>query len=210
MAESSYPWWNQEECGLHYFLVRYYNLDIYIGGRPCHKGTTIAFSAYINTWINLSDRLHDEYTVPDWSPQMYWYPLIEDDTPLNWGWKIVYWFSRIMDRELGYAKHKERRFVYIHCDGGTHRSPTLVYMWLVDLLGREKALKVMNDREIVPDNDYHRRNFTDPDAYLDGHIANGTIPPDKERSQFLRVMRSNGFHGVEDVLRNVEYENKYS
>lgn len=202
MSELKGPWWDQSKCDLHYFVVRTLGMDIYIGGRPCHRGTTVDFARKMCTWVNVSDRLHTEYVIPPWRPQMPWYPLIEGDAkPEDWGWKIVYWFSRILDREL----RSGSKSIYVHCDGGTHRSPTLVYMWLVDLVGRTVARKVFEGRTIVPDDAYNRMNFDDPDGYLDSHIRDGTIPPDDERKLFLKIMRDNSFSGVDDVLREVGY-----
>lgn len=198
-------WYDKKECDLHYFKLEFINLDIYIGGRPDHGGTTKSFAKSIDTWISLTDRLSDEYTVPPWGPQMYWYPLIESRRIADWGWKVFFWFVKLMDRELS---HNEKRRLYIHCDGGTHRSPTMVYMWMKLHTTRMAALKIFSDRVIVPDNAYHRRNFPKPEDYLTSHEKDGTIYPEDLRKRLHQKMKDKPEYHLESLLNELKWEDE--
>ncbi len=56
---------------------------------------------------------------------LYWYPINELG---QWGYSVFFWAKRILDFRTGRGES-----ILIHCKAGVHRSPTILFTWLLSL-----------------------------------------------------------------------------
>jgi len=162
------PWYDMPQTFVDYFTINFKNLKIMIGSRPDLIGVTINFAKSIDMWISVSDRMGNRYTIPPWTPSMFWYPLPEGP----WGYAPFFWIKKLLDRELSKEKSTS---IYVHCDHGLQRSPLIVYHWLLSHLSEKDTQELFEAK---------------PSVYQDLLLREklGQCPPRKELNNLYEKM----------------------
>ena len=120
------------------------NQRVYIGSDPTWGMTRIMAEKFA-VFINVSDSPCNTFNPvkPDHllGPQkMYWYPINEYEP---WGYGPFFWANRILYYHIGRGE-----LIYLHCQAGMHRSPTVFLMYLYYKgYSLRQAVKMVRARE---------------------------------------------------------------
>lgn len=142
-------WWEEKKSNYDLDYHAYYinNTEVIIGKRMLSIGCDPDFFKTINGWLTVTD------TYVEYPPQTnhYWFPWKEQsenfpDTVLFGSLKILnYWIN-----ELKLPR------IYIHCDAGTHRAPSVFGAFLFAYY-KEQTLDILNTVHSPKENSYYIR-----------------------------------------------------
>jgi len=131
-----------------------------------------AFERGCNAFVSVADSF-PKYGSSLGSEQ-FWYPIHECS---NWGYGPFYWSKKILDRLF-----RKKVKTFVHCHGGVHRSPMIVYVWLRSLgHSAEEAVSLMGEAGYVRAIDY---------AY-EQDIQHGYIPKHLDLLHKIMIEHSN-------------------
>lgn len=153
-------WWNNSNQGLHYAEYIIDNSIVMIGNRPDFYGTTNDFYKSVDGWINVSDRfVRHEKNVNN-----LFLPWNEGGQPQI---EIIFSFLKTLDYWINELKLKR---IYISCDGGTHRAPSMFGFYLLSY-EKLKAKEINNNYRLV-----NRDHWSNPLEYANTYLKQNNIP----------------------------------
>ena len=123
-------WWNKEKTDLRYVKYTVSGTAFYVGARPDTYNATKDFCSDM-LWLNVSE----EYLL--YPSEHAWLPINEGkgmtvETVFGCLHTLHNWFSR-------------SKKIYIHCMGGTHRSPSIFGLFLLSFQNK----KFIESKEVV-------------------------------------------------------------
>jgi hypothetical protein len=78
--------------------------------------------------LNVADSIPEiELMQPFKDTKFFWYPINEVS---RWGYGPFFWSKRILDF---YTRYSTNNKIFVHCHAGAHRSPMIVYCWLLSM-----------------------------------------------------------------------------
>ena len=104
--------------------------------------------------------------------RLYWYPLNER---APWGYSVFFWSKRILDFHAS-----QEDTILIHCRAGVHRSPMILFAWLLSLQVASGVLDLSAINAMMGGQEDYA------DLYQ-WDVRRGRIPDDLER--FYELMR---------------------
>jgi hypothetical protein len=134
---------------------------ITVGSWDDYKKTITATPPLHDVIINVCDKTPAFENI---GPELYWYPLNER---ANWGYSVFFWAKRILDFHSGRGHS-----ILIHCEAGVHRSPMILFTWLLSLQVNSGSPDLSAINTLMGD-DY-------ADTYL-WDVGRGKIPAELER-----------------------------
>lgn len=115
-------WYDIEESSQpHYYATyRVKNTTVHVAGRPDYQGLQKNFRNAIEGYLSVTDRFvpHPPYA------NSAWFPWRESGGPSP---EVLYGSLKTLNY---WIDQLELREIYIHCDAGTHRSPTIFGCYL--------------------------------------------------------------------------------
>ena len=107
-------WWSRQSNNLSYVQYDFFGTQVLVGNRPDYGGCTKEFTSHVDAWFSVTDR------VPQSPPgsRYEWYPWVEECLPTE---SLIAAVIRL--HQLFLDDHI--KCIYLHCDAGTHRSPSL-------------------------------------------------------------------------------------
>lgn len=148
------PWWNESKNNLRYSEYRVGTTIVYVGNRPNSRGTTKDFFDSIDGWINLSDRF---IPLPK-GVSTLWSPWNEAGDPSP---ETVFATIKTLNYWINNLKFKK---IYIHCDAGTHRAPSIFGLYL---LTYESEYQKIAESHV----EYNKEYWSNPLEYANAKIA---------------------------------------
>lgn len=115
-------WWEKESSRPHYG-ASYRILDtlVYVAGRPDYEGVDKIYLDTVKGWMSLTDRF---IRYPISTSQQAWFPWVESGPPKP---EVIYGALTTLHYWIDVLKLDT---IYIHCDAGTHRSPSIFGAYL--------------------------------------------------------------------------------
>lgn len=131
-------WWDKNNLEPNYYAIyKVLNTEVIVAGRPDYHGLNKDFCKSIDGWISVTDRF---LTYP--VGRHFWFPWIESGPPKP---EVLYGVLKTLNYwidDLGLAR------IYLHCDAGTHRSPTVFGAYL-DIYHDDIAKSVADTVKLV-------------------------------------------------------------
>lgn len=186
-------WWTKGHKD-YYDIYKVGDTEVIIAGRPDMKGVGTEFFQSVDAWMNLSDRFIEYPAV-----RYAWFPWVEDGrAPPK---ELLYGALKTLHYWIDQLKLKR---IYVHCDAGTHRSPSTFGAYLHAYHGDTrdeiaKGVKLINKP---------RGYYSCPNVYWNSYL--------EEFPQLLELIKAYprinsgspdwGHYGIEDVDRQLKYE----
>jgi hypothetical protein len=145
----------EKDSILGYATYKVGDITYHVGSRPnAHKITREFFNS-IDGWINVTDTQcwFNEKVNSMWFP---W------DEGKHCPPEVFYAVIRTL---YVWTEQKHLKTIYIHCDAGTHRAPTVFGAWLLARYGRKDALKIVSQAALTK-----RECLSNPIEYIDDHL----------------------------------------
>lgn len=139
-------------------------VEVMVGSRPAFangceavdkEGTVIRPDA----WISVTDT---QVAFP-LGAVYHWLPWVEEAPPTK---ETLYAVLRL----LNYYVRSGAMKIYVHCDAGTHRSPTIFGAYLLAYLGRRKAEEIQKTATL-----HGRTTSSEPLYYIDTYLTRNQI-----------------------------------
>jgi hypothetical protein len=122
----------------------------------------------------------------NWAIETHWLPILESS---QWGYGPFYWIKKQLDRHV----LREKREVYVCCFAGFHRSPVVVFAWLLSLgHSRDEA-----DRMFGPPIPYRE---TVGELYHED-VKRGVVPA--HLIEFFRIMQDEPAFSLAEVIEQM-------
>jgi hypothetical protein len=117
--------------------------------------------------------------------RLYWYPVNER---ASWGYSLFFWSKRVLDFHAA-----QGHSILIHCTAGVHRSPMILFTWLLSLQVKSHSVDLEAINAMMGgEQDY-------ADLYL-WDVRRAKIPSDLER--LYELMLDPG-KGLQDCLEHM-------
>lgn len=192
-------WFDSGEQKLTWAAYMIGDTEIIIGNRP-DIGTTNSFYKSVDAWINVSDRFvkHD-------------HKILNTFIPWNEGGKPTYEavYSFLMTLHYWITELKLKK-IYISCDGGTNRAPSLFGIYLHVFFPND--FKRIIDAHIMFGRE--ERIWSSPEVYSKKYISEKGN--ERDISYFLKHIKEKAWklsptYGVslEDYMREIEKSDEF-
>ena len=151
----SRPWWDRNDEKMSYSSYQVGATTVYVGKRPDLYGMNHETYRKFNSFINVSDR----YIQHESGKINSFHAWIEGSPPSA---ENVFSVLKTLDYQIRELKYKN---IYIHCDLGTHRAPTMFGLYLL-AYHVDEANQISNSHQ-----DVDRPQWSDPLSYAWNYMS---------------------------------------
>lgn len=156
-------WWKKDNQQLDYVQYQVDKLTIYVGPRLNVRGCSTDFYNKIDCFISITDRFVNHRL----NKLNYWFPWVESN---NIPYEVIFGTLQVFN----YLKNQDKELnVYLHCDAGTHRAPTVLgcFLYAYYLDQRDNIIdKAYTQHTSGYRNKETGKLFTCPKYYFESHV----------------------------------------